>query len=135
MRFFVSAHKGEEVETLTKKERFIKGVSAATLSVLGIVGLAGCGAVIDRNQAVEVTQHQYDDPDTWTSLVMVGKVLVPMVHHDSEHYLLEVAQCGYRDGQGADEQGCLYSAEEVTPQQYSEIQDGDTIYLNQVQAG
>lgn len=121
------------METLIKKERFVKSVAVATLGLLGAVGLSGCGATIDRTQAVEVVEHQYDDPDTWTSFIMVGKVMVPMVHHDPERYLLEVSQCGYTNTDGVDEKGCLYSTEEVSESEYTNIKDGDIILLNQVQ--
>lgn len=98
----------------------------------GVLALTGCAESEQFNysQPGTVTQHEYDDPDTYTTFILVGKVMVPMVHHDPAHYYLDVEQCGHEDQKtDTNPQGCYTFQEEVSEQTYNQFADGASITL------
>lgn len=118
----------------TLKQRSVKTGLAVGLGLTMLVGCGADGPDITPNVAGTVVGHEYDDADTWTSFIMAGKVLVPITHHDDEHYYLKVNQCGhpeFMEGENGNEAGCGIFTQEVSKQDYQSYPDGSTITFNE----
>lgn len=116
------------------KERVLtrRGLVALGTSVVTAAALAACGSSeIQPESPVTVISHEYDDPDKTISYTLAGKTLIPITHHDPEHFILHLEQCDRQDDGAADENGCLQFAREVSSQSYQDIQDGQTLYFHE----
>lgn len=118
------------MENLSIKERIFNAKVAATLGLAALTGLtAACSSVEPSPDIpVTVTEHEYDDPDTWVSVIVVGNRPLPITQYDPEHYYLHVMQCNREEEPDADDNGCLVFTEEVDPEFYAEIEDGTTLH-------
>lgn len=108
-----------------------KKVIAAGLALsIGGLTLSGCSEdVFAKGGEATVVAHEYDDPDSWTTIALVGKVPIIMNHYDRAHYYLMLEQCGREGDEQADENGCVYGEIEVNKSQFDSFEDGDEITL------
>lgn len=114
---------------ILKNPNFIKitGVISAIALSLGTIA-CGSGPEFNYGEISTVTEKGYDDPDTWTSFVLVGKVLVPVVHHDPAHWTLKLRQCGHEEITD-DPEGCGDFVKEVSQETYNQYEVGSKIVL------
>lgn len=104
----------------------VKLPAAILAGGIGLAALAGCGAEVNDNQPATVEQHIYEP--SYTSLIMVGKVLVPMYH--PEQFDLKVRQCDRAGDPDADKQGCVTATVDVSKQTWNQYPDGSTIVFH-----
>lgn len=122
----------EKFTSITGRVLNRRGLIAVGATATLALTLSACSsAEIEPETPVTVTSHEYDDPDTWVSFIPAGKTIVPIMHHDPEHFILHLEQCGRTDEPSADENGCLQFAREVAPDEYNDIQDGEVLYFHQ----
>ena len=108
-------------------------VVAAGLGVsIGALGLSACGqeAEILYDVPGVVASHEYDDPDTWTTIIPAGRVMVPVVQYDPEHFYLNVEQCGHDEFKPESKDGCGVISVEVDAGTYHTFKDGDQIVFS-----
>jgi hypothetical protein len=117
------------MELYQLKEKMRKPAAILAMGVAALT-LAACGEDVFKNGGkATITAHEYDDPDTWTSFVLIGKVMVPQVHYDPAHWYLDLKQCGRAGDSHADEKGCITGEIEVPQDYYDSVHDGEVIDL------
>ena len=105
-------------------ERFRRPISAVVGVGLGMAALTACAsAEVKDNYPGTVVEHVYHP--SYTSLVMAGKVLIP-IHH-SEEFDLEIRQCDRTGDEYADAEGCVTAEREVTHETYDAYPNGAVI--------
>ncbi len=108
---------------------FEKPIRVALALGLGGIVLTGCGEEgpeFVRKQSATVLEHEYHEP--YSSLMLVGKVLIPIYHDEEYHF--EVRQCAAEatDLPNSDE-SCVTAHVEVDKDTYDKYPDGAQVTL------
>lgn len=118
----------EQVKENINRNRYRMGGMAAV--GFGLLWLTGCGEPspeIIEGLPATVVEHEYSAP--YTTLIMAGKVMVPVYH--PAQYDLEVQQCDRMadDRSDGNRDGCIQETVSVSSETYDQYKDGQEIIL------